>query len=203
MSQLAARLTPATLRPLIAAQMAQDAAHDWFHIERVFHNGLAIAATEDGVEEVVLRAALLLHDLGEKQPQGGNAPVRPDTIAGILRPLGVPEASIPPILTAINEHSYSQGRRPRSLESAILQDADRLDAIGAIGIARAFAFGGARGRPLYDPDDPSSTVHHFHDKLLRLKDGMHTAEGRRLAERRHQHMQDFLAQFDAEWHGVT
>ena len=93
---------------------------------------------------------------------------------------------------------------PESIEGKCVQDADRLDALGAIGIARTFAFGGSRGRRLHDPEgkDKNDSIQHFYDKLLRLKDTMHTATGRRLAEQRDQYMRDFLQQFYEEWDGL-
>ncbi|MCB0076041.1 MAG: HD domain-containing protein [Anaerolineales bacterium] len=199
MEPIAARLTPAAFQAQVEGRMTWDAAHDWFHIERVFAHGLAIAATEPSANAVVLRSALILHDLGAKQTGGGNALLSTAQIAPLLAPFGVDEALYGAVVAAINEHSFSRGLAPTSLEAAILQDADRLDAIGAIGIARAFAFGGACGLPLYDPQDQRSTIHHFYDKLLRLCEGMHTAEGQRLAALRHRVMQDFLNEFHAEW----
>ncbi len=197
------KLTPETVRPLVEARMSQDAAHDWYHIERVFRNGLAIAATEPDADPLVLRAALLLHDIGEKRFGEGNALVGQSVVGDILRQLALPEATWAAILTAINEHSFTRGAAPSTLEAAIVQDADRLDAIGAIGIARAFAYGGAHGRPLYDPHDRTNSIQHFHDKLFTLHDGMNTAEGSRLAEARHRYMEGFVARFMEEWAGTS
>lgn len=188
-------LTPEALRPVIELLMTTDPAHDWHHVVRVWRLAQAIANTEPRVDHEVLDPAVLLHDIGTKQASGSNALVEVATIAPLLAPFGVPPAKLPAIAQAINEHSYSRGRRATSLEAAILQDADRL---GAIGIARVFAVGGARGRPLYDPDDPTSSIQHFYDKLLTLKDGMNTAEGRRLAGHRHAVMEQFLMEFYAE-----
>ncbi|HEX8683549.1 MAG TPA: HD domain-containing protein [Ardenticatenaceae bacterium] len=195
------RLTPTSLRPLVEARMTADAAHDWHHIERVFRNGLAIAATEPEANAVVLRAALLLHDVGEKRFGHGNAVVTIEEVADLLAPFEVPSEAVPAIVTAINEHSFTRGAKPSTLEAAIVQDADRLDAIGAIGVARAFAYGGANGRPLYDPDDLTNSIQHFHDKLFHLTERMNTREGRRLAEARHAFMERFVAEFMHEWNG--
>ncbi len=181
--------------------MTADAAHDWHHIERVFRNGLAIAATEPEADPIVLRAALLLHDVGEKRFGHGNALVTSEEVTDLLAPFEVPAEALPAIVTAINEHSFTRGARPSTLEAAIVQDADRLDAIGAIGVARAFAYGGANSRPLYDPDDLTNSIQHFHDKLFRLKERMNTREGRRLAEARHVFMEHFVAEFMQEWQG--
>lgn len=181
--------------------MTTDAAHDWHHIERVFRNGLAIAATEPDADPVVLRAALLLHDIGEKRIGHGNAVVAAETVADLLLPLSVSVEQVPLVTIAINEHSFTRGVPPSTLEAAIVQDADRLDAIGAIGVARAFAYGGANGRPLYDPDEGTNSIQHFYDKLFHLQERMNTAEGRRLAHARHRFMETFVAQFMQEWSG--
>jgi len=192
-------LTPDYLRPLVEAKMSKDAAHDWYHIERVYRNGLRIAKTEPTADEIILQAALVLHDIGEKTIGKGNAIVSEALIGNILAPLGVPSEKLPVIVVAINEHSFSRGAKPSTLEAAIVQDADRLDAIGAIGIARAFAYGGANDRPLYAPNDPTNTIQHFSDKLFRLRDLMNTNEGRRLADERHEFMKQFVARFMEEW----
>jgi uncharacterized protein len=194
-------LTPASLRPLVEPRMKIDAAHDWGHVERVFHCGMAIAATEPDTDLLVLRAALVLHDIGEKTEGSGNRLVGESEVHEILLPFAVPAPALSRIVAAINEHSFTRGQQPATIEAAIVQDADRLDAIGAVGIGRAFAYGGALGRPLYDPEDRRSTIHHFYDKLLLLRDGMHTTEGRRLADARHAFLEQFLEQFLQEWAG--
>lgn len=199
MTRYSPPLDPGAIRPVLEAHMPTDAAHDWHHIVRVWRSAQAIAATEVGVDHEILDPAVLLHDLGEKLPGRGNALLAEAEIAPILAPFGVARAKLPAIVQAINEHSFTRGWAPGSIEAAILQDADRLDAIGAIGIARCFAVGGARRRPLYDPADSTNSVQHFYDKLLRLRDGMNTAEGRRMAEQRHAFMLGFLDQFFAEW----
>lgn len=198
---LLATLTPERLRPLVERRMTVDAAHDWHHIERVFRTGLTIAATEPTCHAGILRAALLLHDVGEKQRGQGNALVDERLVGEILAPLGVPDEWLPAIVGAINDHSFTRGAAPSSLEAAIVQDADRLDAIGAIGVARAFAYGGAHQRSLYDPHDTTNSIQHFHDKLFTLRDRMNTAEGRRLAAERHAFMETFVARFFQEWEG--
>lgn len=181
------------------AIMPTDSAHDWWHVRRVWRLAQQIARTEPSADLRVLQVAVFFHDVMPKRPEGGHAPVTADWLAEALAPLELPCALLERAANAINTHSFSRGLPPASLEGAILQDADRLDAMGAIGIARCFAYGGARGRPIYDPDDPTNSVQHFYDKLLRLRDGMHTAEGRRLAEERHAFMEQFLQQFWREW----
>jgi uncharacterized protein len=194
-------LTPDTLKPYILARMTTDVAHDWAHIERVYRNGMAIARTEPSVNQIVLKAALLLHDIGTKVFGKGNAVVEVNTIADLLAPFAVDQSLYPAIVTAMNEHSFTRGAPPSTLEAAIVQDADRLDAIGAIGIARCFAYGGAHDRALYDPQDKSNSIQHFYDKLFTLRDKMNTTEGKRLAEEKHQVMETFVAQFMREWDG--
>lgn len=192
---------PDTLKPYIVAQMTTDPAHDWAHIERVYRNGMAIARTEPSVNLILLKAALLLHDIGAKVFGKGNAVVAVNTIADLLTPFAVDPSLYPAIVTAINEHSFTRGAPPSTLEAAIIQDADRLDAIGAIGIARCFAYGGANHRALYDPNDQTNSIQHFYDKLFTLKDKMNTTEGKRLAAERHEVMEAFVAQFMHEWDG--
>lgn len=173
--------------------MTTDAAHDWSHIERVWEYARTIARTEPATDWQVLQPAVFLHDVGDKTFGEGDEVLEAETVARLLEPVAVPADTVPAITNAINAHSYSRGLEPPSLEAAILQDADRLDAMGAVGVARCFATGAARGRTLYD------SAQHFYDKLLKLRDGMNTAEGRRLAEERHTFLETFLAQFWREW----
>lgn len=194
-------LSPISLKPYILARMTTDAAHDWAHLERVYRNGMTIAQTEPNVNQIVLKAALLLHDIGAKVFGKGNAVVEVNILADLLAPFAVDPSLYPAIVTAINEHSFTRGARPSTLEAAIVQDADRLDAIGAIGIARCFAYGGANQRPLYDPHDNTNSIQHFYDKLFMLRDKMNTVEGKRLANERHRVMEAFVAQFMGEWEG--
>lgn len=198
---LESRLVPARLEAVVRPLLPGDPAHDWSHVCRVFRSGVAIGRTEASADPVVLRAALLLHDIGEKRAGIGTAKVTREQVAPLLLPLGIQTRRLDLILAAINEHSFSRGARPTSIEAAVVQDADRLDAIGAIGIARCFAYGGALGRPLYDPDDERSSLAHFDQKLLHLAAGMHTKEGARLATVRHATLVAFRAQFLREWGG--
>lgn len=183
------------------AVMPTDSAHDWWHVRRVWRLAQRIARTEPTADMRVLQVAVFFHDVMPKRPEGGHAPVTAAWLADALAPLDAPPLLLERAAEAINTHSFSRGAPPTSIEGAILQDADRLDAMGAIGIARCFAYGGARGRAIYDPEDPTNSIQHFYDKLLRLRDGMHTAEGRRLAEARHRVMEQFLAHFWREWEG--
>ena len=194
-------LTPEAVSARVLERMTSDAAHDWAHVERVFRNGMAIGCTEKSATPVVFKAALLLHDIGAKTIGKGNAVVEAGEVAALLAPFDVDPRHYAAITSAINEHSFTRDARPSTLEAAIVQDADRLDAIGAIGIARCFAYGGAHRRALYDPDDRSNSIQHFYDKLFTLRDKMNTAEGRRLAEERHRFMETFVAEFMREWDG--
>lgn len=182
-------------RQYVATLHADDhTGHDMSHVERVVRLAEVIAEGE-AVDNLVVTLAALLHDV-EDHKLG-----RP---AGLVRlhldTLSVTENQKRHILTVIEESSYSKGVLPSSRESAILQDADRLDAIGAIGIARTFQFAGSRGTALHD--GPGSAIAHFEDKLLKLARGMHTEKARQLAMERHAFMEAFLHQFEKEWNGI-
>ncbi len=165
--------------------------HDVEHSKRVYQNALRIVKTEPKCDIFIVSLAALLHDVDDHKlfqtENNSNARV-------FLNSVQLDQYQIDRICELINGISFSKNRgvRPETLEGKIVQDADRLDAIGAIGIARTFAFGGERKRPL------KSTVEHFYDKLLLLKDEMNTNEGKRLAEHRHQLMVDFLHELNNE-----
>ena len=165
--------------------------HDVSHTMRVYRNALLIAESVPacGVEKVALAA--LLHDADDRKlfRTENNANAR-----AFLEREGVPQEEIEDICAIINSVSFSQnsGKRPETPEAQIVQDADRLDAMGAVGIARTFAYGGAHGRPFEE------SVQHFHDKLLRLKDLMNTDKGRELAESRHAYLEEYLKEYAAE-----
>jgi uncharacterized protein len=189
--------------------------HDWWHVQRVVALARRIAH-EEGADGFICELAALLHDVADYKIAG-------DEETGLRRvrdwllAQDVDEPIREHVMQIIATMSFAGGSRPpvATLEGRVVQDADRLDAIGAIGIARAFAFGGSRGRALYDPADVAqvytsseayrsngkSTITHFHEKLLLLKDRMQTAYARRLAETRHRYMQAFLDEFSAEWNG--
>jgi uncharacterized protein len=197
-------------------ELAYDSSgHDWWHIARVTALARRIAA-EEGADAFVCVLAALLHDVADEKIAGdeaaGQAKVR-----GWLEAHGVEAQIVEQVMGIVSTMSFGGGNRPEmtTLEGRVVQDADRLDALGAIGIARAFAYGGSRGRALYDPDEPpreyrsqaeyhastSSTINHFHEKLLLLRDCMNTNYARQLAEARHRYMQAFLDEFAAEWEG--
>lgn len=187
-----------------------DASHDIDHIERVMKNARKIQATEPTANEDVIMLGVLLHDIDDPKYKATHHLSAKE----ILETNGADAKLIEQVLACIESVSFSGGNAKEitSIEGAVLRDADRLDAIGAVGIARAFAFGGRRGRKLYAHDEvargemsekayrekETATVTHFYEKLLLLKDLMVTAEGKRLAEQRHQYMEGFLAQLAEE-----
>lgn len=191
--------------------------HDWFHIERVYKNALAINAVEQGDEKVVMLAALL-HDIADPKFNNGDEEIGP-TIAGqFMSDLLIDEEVIQHVQQIIRNLSFKASFGTitfSSKELDVVQDADRLDAIGAIGIARAFTYGGYKNRVLYDPDiEPNlhmtkeeyknttaPTINHFYEKLLLLKDLMRTSSGKQIAQQRHDFMNTYLNQFYAEWEG--
>ena len=192
-----------------------EAGHDWFHIERVYHTALHINAKEGG-DPLIVSLASLLHDIADSKFNGGDEEKGPRIAGEFLRTLGISEAIISEVQLIIKNMSYKAGLGQidyHSRELNIVQDADRLDAIGAIGIARAFTYGGFKNRLMYDPavlpapdqdkeaykNSTAPTINHFYEKLLKLKDLMNTSYGKQLAEERHQFMLIFLEQFHKEW----
>jgi len=177
--------------------------HDFHHTLRVYHMALRIAR-EEGADLQIVSLAALLHDVDDRKlsPETWE---NKDRAVSFLQSQGVKEEKIRFIVEIIGEISFSSGKgTPVSLEGRCVQDADRLDALGAIGIARTFAFGGSRGRDIHDPtgSDPQTSVQHFYDKLLLLKDRMNTSSGRRLALERDRFMRAFLDEFYGEWDGI-
>jgi uncharacterized protein len=190
---------------------APDPAHDRAHVERVATTARRLAQAEGATLEVVLPAAWL-HDcvtLPKDAPDRARAAPRAAAAArSFLVDEGYPERWLDPIAHAITAHSYSGDTPPATLEAKVVQDADRLDALGAVGLARCFMVGGALGNALYDPDDPfcedrppddgTYVLDHFYAKLLRLPDSMQTAAGREEAERRVQFLRTYLDRLAAE-----
>ena len=186
--------------------------HDWHHVERVRRLALKICE-EEGGDRFVVELAAILHDVGirAEHERGVDHAEEGARIADeFLSELGVPDDVREKVVEAIRHHRYGKKARAPSLEAAILQDADRLDALGAIGIARAFAYGGARGRPIWDPSEPieeydpmkvKSTVTHFYEKLLKLPESLNTESAKRIARDRKAFMESFLERFLAEWKG--
>lgn len=165
--------------------------HDVSHTMRVYRNALLIADSEPSCDVEQVALAALLHDVDDRKlfSTENNANAR-----AFLESECVPQEKIEAICAIINAVSFSQNgeRRPETIEAQIVQDADRLDAMGAVGIARTFAYGGSHGRPFEE------SIQHFHDKLLRLKDLMNTDKGRELAESRHAYLQEYLKEYAAE-----
>ena len=188
-----------------------DAAHDLEHVRRVVRNARALAATEGAKLEVVLPAAWLHDCVSVPKDSPGRAQasrLAAARAADWLRDWGWPETTLPEIAHAIEAHSFSAGLTPRTLEAKVVQDADRLDALGATGLARCLMLGGAMGRPLYVADDPFgerrapddrvACVDHFLTKLLKLEGTMQTAAGRAEARQRTAYLQGFLAELRRE-----
>ncbi|MCF6234164.1 MAG: HD domain-containing protein [Rhodobacteraceae bacterium] len=201
----------AKLREAAQGQMSADPAHDLAHLDRVWGVTQAIAQREGGDLRVLLGAAYLhdLVNLPKDAPDRHKASaLSADAAVPILRLLGYEADEIDGTCHAITAHSFSGGVEPQSRESMILRDADRLDALGAIGIARTFVVAGALGRPLYDPDDPFAksrplddqrwSLDHWQVKLLHLSHGMLTETGREIAQNRSRVMRDFLWQLARE-----
>ena len=194
-----------------------EGGHDWFHIERVYKNALLIAEEEE-CDLTVVKLAALLHDIADSKFHGGDETVGPKTARTFLESQNVSEDIILHVIAIIENISFKGGnfeKKFNSKELEIVQDADRLDAIGAIGIARTFNYGGFKNRPLYNPNiqpnlnmskeeyknSESPTLNHFYEKLLLLKDKMNTESGKKIAQKRHDFMVTFLSQFYAEWDG--
>jgi len=191
--------------------------HDWWHAHRVCRSSLEIGRQE-GADLYVVQLAALLHDVADWKFHDGDEEAGPRVAASWLRSIAVDDGAIAHVTAIIRDISFKGAEVPtpmRTLEGEVVQDADRLDALGAIGIARAFAYGGFRGQVLHDPESPpriavsteiyktqrGSTINHFSEKLLLLKDRMNTETARRIALERHQVMERFLEQFHAEWDG--
>lgn len=197
-----------------------EGGHDWFHIQRVFKNSLLIAKDEIKADPLVVGLGALLHDIADAKFYNGDETVGPKIASTFLKSINVEEAIIEHVINIIENISFKGGnfeQKFNSLELDIVQDADRLDAIGAIGIARCFNYGGFKNRKLYDPAIPpklnmtreeykkndAPTINHFYEKLLLLKDKMNTKSGKKLAQKRHDYMETFLKQFYDEVNGVV
>jgi uncharacterized protein len=202
----------------IRATMSGDSSgHDWWHIYRVWQMARRLAI-EERADLRVVELAALLHDIADWKFHDGDLSVGPRKAGEWLDSLGAPADVRGRVVEIVSRVSFKGAGVPDEmpcLEGRIVQDADRLDAIGAVGIARAFAYGGHAGRLMYDPDHPPEmhdsaeayrkrggpTINHFYEKLLLLKNRMHTEAGRRLAAERHRFMEGFLERFFSEWDG--
>ena len=194
-----------------------EGGHDWFHIERVYKNALLIAREEE-CDILIVKLGALLHDVADSKFHNGDESIGPKIAREFLETQSLKEESIYHVIAIIENISFKGGnfeKKFNSKELEIVQDADRLDALGAIGIARTFNYGGFKNRALYNPtiqpnlnmnkeeykNSESPTLNHFYEKLLLLKDKMNTPTGKKLAEGRHKYMELFLSQFYAEWDG--
>ncbi|MDV6167653.1 HD domain-containing protein [Flavobacterium sp. DG1-102-2] len=205
-------------KSFVKAQLAHaEGGHDWFHIERVYNNAMLIAKGEE-CSLLIVQLGALLHDIADSKFHNGDETVGPSMAWQFLSAQNVPEDIIIHVVNIIENISFKGGNHEmkfHSVELDIVQDADRLDALGAIGIARTFNYGGFKNRALYDPAiapnlnmskeeykaTTAPTLNHFYEKLLLLKDRMNTPTGKTIAESRHQYMEGFLSQFYAEWNG--
>lgn len=194
-----------------------EGGHDWFHIERVF-NTVKLISKRESVDFTVVALAALLHDIADPKFYDGDEDIGPSMARNFLESQLVDPDVVEHVVSIIKHMSFKNSLEMRSnpftsMELQVVQDADRLDAMGAIGIARAFNYGGFKNRPLYDPsispqlamskeeykNSNGPTINHFYEKLLLLKDGMNTETGKKLAEKRHDFMLLFLEQFKEEW----
>lgn len=194
-----------------------ESGHDWWHTERVWKNARLLLRSEDA-DHLIVELAALLHDIADSKFHNGDEEIGPETAGNFLQSIGVEGNVVFHVEQIIRNMSYKSGLAEidySSKEMEIVQDADRLDAIGAIGIARTFTYGGYKNRTLYDPaiepkpsqskeeykNSTAPTVNHFYEKLLLLKNKMNTPAARRIAAERHEFMERYLAQFFAEWQG--
>ena len=194
-----------------------EGGHDWFHIERVYKNAIHISKGEN-VDTLVVALGALLHDIADSKFYNGDETIAPKMASEFLLSQNTDSVVIEHVIQIIKNISFKGGNKEQiftSPELDVVQDADRLDALGAIGIARTFNYGGFKNRKLYDPSIKSQldmtpeeykastapTINHFYEKLLLLRDRMNTKTGRSIAEKRHQYMEAFLKQFYAEWEG--
>jgi uncharacterized protein len=196
----------------------ESSGHDWWHILRVRNNALRIASNEKGSDLFIVELAALLHDIADWKFHDGNLKASSDAARKWLKSQKVDSTRIEKICKAIDEVSFKGAgvkTTPSTIEGKIVQDADRLDAIGAIGIARAFAYGGKIDREMHNPEikpelhatfesyknGRGTTINHFYEKQLLLKDIMNTSTGRQLAIERHKYVEEFLSRSYKEWEG--
>jgi len=194
-----------------------EGGHDWWHIERVWKTAKHIADTEQ-VDMLVVELGALLHDIADSKFNGGDETMGPQKARAFLETLAVSNEVTEHVIRIIENISFKGGKEAQkftSLELDVVQDADRLDALGAIGIARTFNYGGFKNREIYNPTIPPNlsmtkeeykmstapSINHFYEKLLLLQDLMNTATGKAMAKQRHTYMEGFLEQFYNEWEG--
>ncbi len=193
----------------------QEGSHDFFHIERVLKLALHLHSVEGGEKEII-ELTCLLHDISDHKYNGGILNNNGQIAIEIMKKCGVSDNLINAVIPIIDNISFKGAYvedKNLSVEQKIVQDADRLDAIGAIGIARAFAYGGSKKRKLFDPNTPfqlhnsfeeyvqggTHTINHFHEKLVLLYDRLHTKEAKRIGLKRHKYLVSFVEKFQEEW----
>jgi uncharacterized protein len=194
-----------------------EGGHDWWHIERVWKTAKHIAKSEE-VDLLVIELSALLHDIADSKFHDGDESIGPQKARAFLHTLEIEENVINHVIRIIENISFKGGKEAQTFQSTeldVVQDADRLDALGAIGIARTFNYGGFKHREIYNPTIPSDlnmtkeeykkstapSINHFYEKLLLLQDRMNTATGKAMAAKRHQFMESYLKQFYSEWEG--
>lgn len=193
--------------------------HDWWHVKRVCTNAVTIAKKEKGADMFIVQVSALLHDIADHKFHNDDQAAGGRAAKEWLTKVGADKDTVEMVVHIVDNVSFSKGigavSRMRLLEEKIVQDADRLDAIGAIGIARTFAYGGYKGRLIYDPlgsirkittpdqykKGADSSVHHFYEKLVHLKGLMNTKTGKMMAKKRHAFLVGYLKEFHAEWDG--
>ena len=197
--------------------MGEGSGHDWWHVCRVWKNAIHIGKQES-VDLFVVELAALLHDVADWKFHDGNVEIGPQVAKEWLERLGVTEEIVSHVCQIIKDISFKGAgvvTAMKTSEGMVVQDADRLDALGAIGIARTFAYGGSKNREMYNPDmkpemhasfeqyknSQGTSINHFYEKLLLLKELMNTATAKHIAEKRHAAMEDYLQQFFHEWEG--
>lgn len=202
----------------VRARMAGDSSHDWWHVWRVWQMARRLAA-EEKADMLVVELGALLHDIADWKFHDGDESVGPRVAGEVLAAHGVSSeviADVQEIIATVSFKGAGVATPMGTTEGKCVQDADRLDAVGAIGIARCFAYGGHKGRALYDPDvpptmhqdkqsyhrDTGASVNHFYEKLLLLRDRMNTEAAKRIADERHAFMERYLEEFYQEWEGT-
>jgi len=199
--------------------MGEGSGHDWWHVYRVWKNAIHIGKQES-VDIFVVELAALLHDVADWKFHNGNDEIGPQVAKEWLESLGVSVDTVSHVCQIIKDISFKGAgvvTAMKTTEGMVVQDADRLDALGAIGIARTFAYGGSKNREMYNPDinpemhtsfeqyknSQGTSINHFYEKLLLLKELMNTATAKQIAEKRHAVMEDYLNQFYREWEGIN
>jgi uncharacterized protein len=199
--------------------MGEGSGHDWWHVYRVWKNAIHIGKQES-VDIFVVELAALLHDVADWKFHDGNEEIGPQVAKDWLESLGVPEEIVSHVCQIIKDISFKGAgvvTAMKTTEGMVVQDADRLDALGAIGIARTFAYGGSKNREMYNPDtkpemhtsfeqyknSEGTSINHFYEKLLLLRELMNTATAKQIAKKRHAVMEDYLDQFYREWEGIN